>query len=671
MIDFHKKEEPFQGVTGWGGGATGLRMSSAATKKYIDDVFSMYTYRGNASGTGTDHQIVNGIDNSTEGGMVWIKNRNQAVSSLLFDTVRTDGGQAEIKSDSQQAQQGPYTDYNIKTFNTDGYTLTGNGGNTNENNKIYMSWNFRKCEKFFDIVTYTGNGTGGRTVSHNLKSTPGVVLVKNLTDSQNWVMYHRSVGNTGALLLDDTGAITTSTSYWNDTSPTNAVFTVGTDNMMNGDGKSYVAYIFAHEEEVFGPDSDKKIISCGTYAGTGSPGVSVTTGFEPAWVMVKNMSTTASWYLMDTLRSMPVDDDDEVYQPNSNAADQNWGVNFINPLADGFTVETTGNTETNASGNNYAYIAIAAHSGALMNPDNITAGTQVFAPVTGNGWSAPPEGSNVTNFVVDYMFQKNTSSSSAPGYAASRKSGRKYVRVDHSATATTSSDYQWDSNIGMGNAFGNPSWLWRRHSGFDIMSYNGDNTIRTSPHNLGGVPEFMIFKNMDAGHDWMCWHKDLNGGVNAGQYFMVGNSTNAAGTSSDPFNSTAPTATHVTLGNGSQANGTGEQIIGMLFRSVSGISKVGSYTVTDDSVDKVVDVGFAPRFVLIKCRNAAGTNWIITDTNRGSSDGNTPLYFLNSDAAQGYATQMYYSGNTFVIKHDTAGGQLFSGGNHYIYYAHA
>ena len=663
MRDFHKKEEPFQGVTGWGGGATGLRMSSAATKTYIDDVFNMYTYRGNATGTGaeSDHQIVNGIDNSTEGGMVWIKNRNQAISSLLFDTVR--GGQVEIKSDSQQAQQGPYTDYNIKTFNTDGFTLTGNGGNTNENNRIFMSWNFRKCAKFFDIVTYTGNGTGGRTVSHNLKSTPGVVLVKNLTDSQNWVMYHRSVGNTGALLLDDTGAITTASTYWNNTSPTDSVFTVGTDNMMNGNGKSYVAYLFAHEEEAFGPDSDKKIISCGTYTGTGSPGVSVTTGFEPGWVMVKNMSSTASWYLMDTLRAMPVDHDDEVYQPNSSAADQNWGVNFINPLADGFTVETTANTETNASGNNYAYIAIAAHSGALMNPDNITAGTQVFAPVTGNGWSAPPEGSNVSNFVVDYMFQKNMAGSQ-PGYAASRKSGMKYVRVDHSATATTSSDYQWDSNIGMGNAFGNPSWLWRRHSGFELMSFNGNTTATAYPHNLGGVPEFMIFKNMDAGHDWMCWHKDLNGGVNVGQYFMMGNTDGAASTSSDFLNNTAPTATHVTLGAGGQANGNGEQNIGMLFRSVSGISYVGSYIGNDSASGPSIDCGFQPRLIWIKNSSSTG-NWMLYDSNRGFNK----CYFTNTQDAEETATRLTVTSDGFDIT--SAASVINNNGDRFVFYAHA
>ena len=42
MKDFHKKESPFQGISGLAGGATGLRMAgvSALPPKYVDEVFS-------------------------------------------------------------------------------------------------------------------------------------------------------------------------------------------------------------------------------------------------------------------------------------------------------------------------------------------------------------------------------------------------------------------------------------------------------------------------------------------------------------------------------------------------------------------------------------------------------------------------------------------------------
>ena len=57
MKDFHKKESPFQGITGLAGGATGLRMSSAATKIYGDEVFSTEAYIGNES----SRSITNGL----------------------------------------------------------------------------------------------------------------------------------------------------------------------------------------------------------------------------------------------------------------------------------------------------------------------------------------------------------------------------------------------------------------------------------------------------------------------------------------------------------------------------------------------------------------------------------------------------------------------------------
>ena len=236
--------------------------------------------------------------------------------------------------------------------------------------------------------------------------------------------------------------------------------------------------------------------------------------------------------------------------------------------------------------------------------------------------------------------------------------------MDHSATATTSSDYQWDSNIGMGNAFGNPSWLWRRHSGFELMSFNGNTTATAYPHNLGGVPEFMIFKNMDAGHDWMCWHKDLNGGVDVGQYFMVGNSTNAASTSSDPFGNTAPTATHVTVGNGSQANGNNEQIIGMLFRSVSGISYVGSYIGNDSASGPSIDCGFQPRLIWIKNSSSTG-NWMLYDSNRGFNK----CYFTNTGDAEESATRLTVTSDGFDIT--SAASVINNNNDRFVFYAHA
>ena len=52
--------------------------SAVATKTYVDDVFSTFVYTGNSSA----RSINTGLD-MTEGGLVWIKNRDQAYNHSL------------------------------------------------------------------------------------------------------------------------------------------------------------------------------------------------------------------------------------------------------------------------------------------------------------------------------------------------------------------------------------------------------------------------------------------------------------------------------------------------------------------------------------------------------------------------------------------------------------
>ena len=135
MKDFHKKESPFQGITGLAGGATGLRMAGVAAKpKYIDEVFSNYLYDGNQ----TARSITNNID-LTKGGLVWTKNREITSSHYLVDTVR--GAGKGLYSNSMDAEanvtDGP------TSFNSNGFST----GSSPANSHIY--WTFRKAENFF------------------------------------------------------------------------------------------------------------------------------------------------------------------------------------------------------------------------------------------------------------------------------------------------------------------------------------------------------------------------------------------------------------------------------------------------------------------------------------------------------------------------------------------
>jgi len=231
-----KKEKPLLGLTGLGGGVDGLAVVGAAAKTYVDDVFSTYVYKG----TGSSLSINSGIDLSTEGGLTWVKNRSTgSTQNSLFDTVR--GVDKVLYSNASNAE----ADYNYnQTFTSTGFTFNNNFGDTNDSSDNYSSWTFRKAPGFFDIVTYTGTGSA-RTIDHSLGSVPGMIIIKDLTAANEWSVYHRSIGNTKNLRLNNTDATSTSGYFWNDTSPTASVFTVGTGAYVNTNGNSYVAYLFS------------------------------------------------------------------------------------------------------------------------------------------------------------------------------------------------------------------------------------------------------------------------------------------------------------------------------------------------------------------------------------------------------------------------------------------
>jgi hypothetical protein len=248
---------------------------------YVEDVFSTYLY----TGTGSNQTITNGIDFSGDGGLVWLKNRvSSGTNNVLLDTER--GGGKFLYSNSSD-QELDFTGVFGVTFNNNGFTLLDTYTGYNTSGETAVSWSFRKAKKFFDVVTYTGNGTAGRTVSHNLGSVPGCVIVKSL-GANNWQVYHNGLTSAAySIWLNSTSAEVSAPTVWNSTAPTSTVFTVGSSGLVNNSGTSYVAYVFASDAGGFGDDGDESIIKCGSFTLDGSGNGSVDCGFEPQWVLAK------------------------------------------------------------------------------------------------------------------------------------------------------------------------------------------------------------------------------------------------------------------------------------------------------------------------------------------------------------------------------------------------
>lgn len=272
---------------------------SLAVPTYVDDVFSAYTYTGNGSGA----TVNNGLDLSTKGGMVWIKSRGNAVAPAITDTAIGGGYWLDSTSTAAKAAQPTIS------FASDGFshstsnTLVGASGYT------YCSWSFRKAARFFDVVTYTGDGVGARTVAHSLGVAPGLVITKSTSATGQWVCYART-GATSWVIPNSAGTSTfglaqTNGGYnYSDATPyfTNSIFSpsaLGYTADSNASGVTYVAYLFAHDTGADG------LVQCGSFTTDGSGGATVNHGWSAGvqFALVKCSSTTGDWEMYDTART--------------------------------------------------------------------------------------------------------------------------------------------------------------------------------------------------------------------------------------------------------------------------------------------------------------------------------------------------------------------------------
>ena len=609
------KKKMLQAAAGNSGGGAGLD---------IDEVFSTYLYEGNGDGSAAQNvqTITNGIDLSGEGGMVWIKGRSHTTDHIINDTVRGAGN--ALQPNLTDANQTGF--YDISQFNSNGFGLDA-GGNVNNNGYEYASWTFRKAPKFFDIVTYTGTGSV-RTIPHNLGTTVGSIWIKRLDSNNPWIIFHRSNGATGWLSFD-TASFATNSEAFNNTMPTDSVFTLGTRDDVNNNGNTYVAYLFAHNDGdgEFGPDGDADVVKCGSYAGNGSSdGPEIDLGFEPQWLLVKrSIGGTSPWQLLDVMRGFTSGSfGDKELQPNaSNGENEDERITL---LPTGFKPVVNTN-DYNASGSTYIYIAI--RRGPLAAPESAT---EVFDVYAGNDSSYKIP----TGFVTDLVIGANRSGSNT--FIGSRLTNLKAMRTNTTQAEGAGQPFPtdaWQYNDGVKPSFFAAStaayWLWKRAPGyFDVVAYSGNGTAgRTVSHNLGVAPEMMWVKLRDGGLDWAVYHKDLYNGR------LWLNDTNAY-TGSSMWNNTLADADNFTVGSSSYVNLSNRPFIAYLFASLDGVSKVGSYTgdgTTDGS--KVIDCGFTSgaRFVLIKRSNSGGS-WYVWDTARGIVAGNDPRLELNSTNAE-------------------------------------
>ena len=595
---------------------------NAGGGEYVEDVFSTYLYTGN----GSTQTINNGIDLDGEGGLVWIKARNVAIQPILVDTTMPKNVRyAALSSDRTSALGADESD--MTSFNSNGFTLQNYQGTTNGNTNTHASWTFRKAPKFFDVVTWTGDGVAGREIAHSLESAPGMVFVKRTDTTGDWLVGVPTAGGGGytQLTLNTTSA-GASRSY--DSSglfssvPTATNITINNYGYMNASGGTYVAYLFAHDAGGFGDDGEQNVISCGSVVLNGSGNATVNLGYEPQWIMVKRSDNTSNWDIYDTMRGLNLTTWTTL-RANLSSAEATQTATYITPSSTGFNL----NAYT-SGGASLIYMAIRR---PMKAPE---AGTEVFMPVTRN--STVGGVNYYTGFPVDFSIYNVRT---GPGmYAHARLSAGGRLQTVNTNAEIAGNVANFSSNVGYQPGTASTistalTWNFKRAPGFfDVVCDTGTGSPKTEAHNLGVVPELIIRKSRsNAGPYWLVGSTYLTFSNDEYLQLSTTGATQVGGGSY--WNGTAPTSSVFSVGNNSYSNGNNYTFVNYLFATLAGVSKVGSYTGT--GADLNVDCGFSAgaRFILIKRTDSTG-DWYVWDSVRGIVAGNDPYLLLNSTAAE-------------------------------------
>lgn len=594
---------------------------------------------------------------------------SQYYGNPVYDTVR--GATKKILLNTSAAQATPAD--GLKWFSGKNVGLGPNYAGVSGQSLADLNL-FTLVQKpgFFDIVQYTGDGTSGKQIAHALGAAPGCIMIKRLDGANAWAVYHRGV-NAGTnpqnyVLRMTNAAAATDSTIWNNTAPTSSVFTVGNSADVNANGGTYIAYLFGHDT------SETGMIRCGHYiGGDGTSRQNVNLGWEAQSIIVKN-ATTASQNWAWTGDSLLYSEFGSTYyaQPNDTSYGTLYGTGVV-PAYNGFDVAAGNQGIFNTNGAVHVYIAIRNNVPAATIP------AEFFNTYYNSGYAAWNDKTVQNRRKVDWnwLYLEDGSGSITPTYnmwlldrrIGNTSSGGLGVR----STQNSANQANAPENIMPfeGINFVNPN-MWDGASGsgyrnhyftrtkglFDRVRYVGNGSTQTIPHQLGAVPEMIIFST--GGYSFAVYHKDIganaytnfaSGAVPTSQTGFVGSLTDAAmGLNNVNVNNTLNTAHYA-----------------YMFASKAGFVKVGSYVGNGSTQN--IDCGFngPARFVLIKSISASAGDmyWYAFSQVLGLAYGND--YFVRlADGAYVQQDAMRPYGSGFTVNNSTYGN---TSGKTYIYLA--
>ena len=626
------------------------------------------TVQGTNTSVPTTRLLCEDID-WTEGGLLWMKCMDQAHQHRLYDTERD--VRKYIRSDGVFEETETTGGISYWTAKGASHTRDGDANHSSVpeetalNNK-FASWGFRKSKRFFDVIKWDGNNVNGRTINHNLKIEPGLILIKCLSASYSWQVYHRSLGTTSWLHLDDSMPASTANSP-GFANVTDESFDVGSYVAVNGSTQKYIAYVFAHDPE------SGSIIKCDNYTGNATQR-KITLGWEPQYLLIKDTTGSADWWIYDAQRGgMKLYDKGKMGQSSqtgktlfANRTDEQK-INQYDVTTDATGFWLPGPTSLNETGRNYVYMAI--RKGPMRTP---TDPKKVFA--VSRAW-----GPNTPTYLADFppdVFWDRGYSATAYWRTATRKmgwntsqTGEPRMYWDTNGNAINDTSYYsngfttWDEMKGArygSNDQANPfiGHMMRRAPGFfDTVGYVGDaasansSLERAIPHSLGVKPEMIVVRTFGndagAGTGFPGYHKNCGTlpsaaaspytGVSYNSFKQLGaQATNANwaaySTGEEKFGTSTDTATEFYVGTGTETNRSFYSYMAYMWATCPKISKVGYYIGTGSDLNIDCNFDDTARFVIINKWNS--TDYYCYDSIRGITSSNDPFLFWNNYDAQ-------------------------------------
>ena len=328
------------------------------------------------SNSGSSPRTISGVGFQPD--WVWVKNRDSSdFNHVAADSVR--GLNTFNSPDTDGGQSTNHAAGFISSANSDGFVITAgssNLSNYDSGSNKQVAWNWKAGTSFsndasatsigsidssgsvsttsgFSIITYNSLRTGSivQTFAHGLGATPDLLIFKNLTESQNWLVWSKDIATNQHLNLNNNNNLTTDAGSMNNTAPTSTVVTIGADGRTNSttDGKAHICYAF---KEIKGYSRFTK------YTGTGqTDGNLIWCGFKPAFVLVKRLSgTQQGWYLWDNKRN-GFNPRNFNLEANDTAVEDD-GNQRIDLLSNGFKWRVN-DSIVNNSGTEYLLIAFA------------------------------------------------------------------------------------------------------------------------------------------------------------------------------------------------------------------------------------------------------------------------------------------------------------------------